>query len=160
MRIESLLMPKEYLSAVKNNMSSSLELGMERFTGFFLGRLFYVTHHCCYEWDRQINNPKNAALGFVKASATGCDVHFITFRGAMCPLVFLPLLLCMLAMGIVNGTPDNIEVSTIIALVVTVLFAPISAFIESTTIRSEDAKRALLSMLVDPTDPLANYNNV
>ena len=141
-------------------MSSSLDLGQERFTGFFLGRLFYVTHHCHYEWDREIKNPKNAALGFVQTSVTGSDVHFLTFRGALCPLIFLPLLLLMLTIGIIKGIPDQMGMNAIIAFVITVIYAPIDALIESATMRSEDGQRALLSMLTDPTDPLANYNNV
>lgn len=160
MQIESPLTPKEYLSAAKSNMSSSLDFGRERFTGFFLGRLFYVTHHCHYEWDREFKNPKNAALGFVKTSVTGSDVHFVTFRGALCPLIFLPLLLLSLTISIIKGNPDYMGINTIIAIVIPLIYASIDAFIESTTMRSEDGQRALLSMLTDPTDPMANYNNV
>lgn len=160
MIICSALSPKEYLSAVKSNMSSSLELGQERFTGFFLGRLFYVTYHSGYEYDRRLNNPKNAALGYVKETSTGCDVRFLTFRGAMCPLVFLPLLLCMLACSIVIGAPDNIQMSSIIALIVTVLYAPIEALIEFMNERAEEGHKTLLSMLIDPTDPYANFDHV
>ena len=160
MRIESPLTPKEYLSAMKDNMSGHLELGQERFTGFFLGRLFYATYHSGYEWNRRITNQKNAAMGYVKRTNAGCEVRFLRFRGAMCPLVFLPFLLCMLAMGIIEGAPNDIMASTIISLVVTVILAPILTLIESMTIQSEDGQRALLSMLVDPTDALANYNNV
>ena len=93
MIIRNHLSPKEYLSAMKGRMSGHFELGQERFTGFFLGRLFYVTHHAGYEWNRRITNEKSAALGYVKKVETGCEVHCIRFRGMLCPLQFIPFYL-------------------------------------------------------------------
>ena len=161
MRIESPLTTKEYLSALKNNMSSSLDFGQERFTGFFIGRLFYVTHHCDYEWDRRLSSPKNATMGYVGNAANGCSVRFLTARGMMCPLVFLPVLCIMLFAGVLMGAKyDNVQMSVVIALIVTVIYAPINALIELMSERSEAGHKALLSMLMDPTDPYTNIEKM
>ena len=163
MRIESPYTPKEYLANLKFNMSSHFEFGCERFTGFFLGRLFYVTYHSGYEWNRRITNQKNAAMGYVKRTDDGCEVRFVRFRGPLCPLQFLPFLLIMLACSLFFFSADPLvdaPTRMIIGLIATVITALITAFIESMTERSEDGRRTLLSMLIDPYDSLANYDKV
>lgn len=163
MIIYSALSPKEYLSAMKNNMSGHLELGQERFTGFFLGRLFYVTYHSGYEWNRRITNQKNAAMGYVKRTENGCEVRAIRFRGALCPLIFFPALAIILAFCIFTrefySESDNLF-RLIMGVVLTVVSALIGTLIECMTERSEDGLKTLLSMMLDPTDPLVNYDKV
>ena len=165
MRIESPYTPKEYLANLRFNMSSHFEFGCERFTGFFLGRLFYVTYHSGYEWNRRITNQKNAAMGYVKRTDDGCEVRFMRFRGGFCPLVFLPtylfLLICILFFHSENMySPDDFKFVLIASHVIIAITVSVSTFIESLTTRSEDGRRTLLSMLIDPYDSLANYDKV
>ena len=166
MRIKSPFTPKEYLSAMKNNMSGHFEFGAERFTGFFLGMLFYVTYHSGYEWNRRVTNQKNAAMGYVKQTEYGCEVHFVRFRGMMCPLVFLQYLVMVLIPFLLVSLTYSIEITreflmhAIGILILVLIFVPIGTFIEACTERSQDGLRTLLSMLLDPTDPLANYDKV
>ena len=166
MMLHSPLSKNEYLEALQENMGAHSDFGSERFTGFFIGSCFYVTHHAGYEWNRRISNQKNAAMGYVKKAEEGCDVHFIRFKGAMCPLVFLPLFLFMgLALSFAALTNQLWHVYTHlfnwgIAFLVTAITAPISALFESMTEQSEDGRRSLLSMLIDPSDPYLNYNHI
>ena len=165
MRIESPYTPKEYLANLKFNMSSHFEFGCERFTGFFLGRLFYVTYHSGYEWNRRITNQKNAAMGYVKRTENGCEVRFLRFRGALCPLVFIPSYLPILLMILYLNNwgayaPDEFRFLMIVYHIMIAIIALISTVIESMTERSEDGRRTLLSTLMDPKDYLANYHKV
>ena len=52
---------KDYLQAMKQQMSGHFQFGVERYTGFFFRNCFYVTHHAGFEWNRKITNQKNAA---------------------------------------------------------------------------------------------------
>ena len=166
MVIKSHYNPKEYLAHMKSNMSGHFEFGCERFTGFFLGRLFYVTYHSGYEFNRRITNQKNAAMGYVKQTEAGCEVRFLRFRGALCPAQFLSLLLTLL---LLFAIPMLLEVGWHsqaflflcgCAFVLTAITAPIATLMECLTENSEDGRRTLLSMLIDPYDALANYDNV
>ena len=166
MVLHSPLSKEDYLDSLQENMGYHFDLGSERFTGFFAGSFFYVTHHAGYEWNRRYSNQKNAAMGYVKKNEAGCEVHFLRFRGTMCPLVFLPLFLFMGLLlsfsALVNRLWHGYAHLLIwgIAFAVTAITAPISALMESMTERGEDGRRSLLSILMDPTDPYKNYNRI
>ena len=160
MRIQASLKPKAYLSAMKERMGSRFAWGSERFTGCFLGRLFYVTHHAGYEWNRRITNQKNAALGCVKETENGCEIRFLHFQGALCPqyLFFYLLILgvyLLLSWPVFIGHP-----LLMIFAILFVLGAPLlSACIESMTDGSIDGRKSLLGLLIDPTDYFASLHH-
>ena len=164
MVFHSELTKKAYLSAMKGNMSGHFEFGSERFTGFFIGNLFYVTYHSGYEWNRRITNQKNAAMGFVKKVEDGCDVHFLRFKGMFCPLVFLPMYLFMVfafMIGIPSPLIDGINLvgnCCIWALVFMAITAPIATLAESLTDASMEGRSILLSLLTNPVDAYGNLN--
>lgn len=167
MVFHSELSKTEYLAALKENMSSHFAFGFERFTGFFIGNFFYVTYHSGYEWNQKITNQKNAAMGFVQdapAGETGCDVHFLRFKGLLCPLVFLPiwfLFIGVILMQMLAHQVWSAEVfwtCTGIALALMVVCAPISTLFESITDGSIEGGRILLSFLADPTDPYGSID--
>ena len=93
MRIQTSLAPNTYRDAIKERLGSYFAWGTERFTGWFLGRFFYVTHHAGYEWNRRITNQKNAAFGYVRKTEHGSDVRCFLFQGVLCPQYLLPYLL-------------------------------------------------------------------
>ena len=161
MKLHSNLSKKEYLHAMKDYMSGHFDFGTERFTGFFLGSLFYVTYHSGMEWNRRITNQKNAAIGIVKDTTDGCSVYFLRFKGLFCPLHFLSLLLIMLLIcPFAGGHEIELSIKLQIAILATVIYSPIYTVIESLTQRSEDGRRALLSLLIDPSDPYGNICNI
>ena len=57
MRLSSPLQARKYLTSVKMRMSGHFD-HHERFTGFFLGSFFHITHHAEYEWDRRYKSLK------------------------------------------------------------------------------------------------------
>lgn len=159
MKIKSALSKEKYISALKRNMSAHSEFGIERFTGFFAGRFFYVTHHCSYKWHSRISSQKNAAFGYVKDSGNGCEVHFIRFRGMFCPFVFFPTFLAIFALCAVMIACTDIELLIFalpVSIACTLVAALIVTFLECTTNEGEKGRRLLLSMLRDPSDPRAN----
>ena len=165
MRITSSLPPKAYLAAVKERMSGHFELGAERFTGFFLGPRFHITHHAGHEWNRRYTNEKNAAVGYVRKTDEGCELRFVLFKGFLCPAQFLFWLLfaallytfIFLFSGITD--PDTIWPAIGIGCGAIALFLPIATLFESMTDRSEEGKRILLAFLIDPVDPFSYLNN-
>ena len=160
MAIVSKHSPKEYMKSLRYYMESHFDFGQERFTGFFLWRVFYVTHHAGFEWNRKITNQKNAAMGFVTKSGDGCKVHYLRFRALLCPLVFWPCYALILLVAMLDYTDVSQLTRFIIATVAMLLCAPISAVVESCTERGEDGRRSLVSLLMDPSDPLANYRKI
>ena len=163
--ITSSYSPKEHLNAIKENMGGHFTFGAERFTGFFLGRWFHVTHHAGYEWNRRYTNQKNAAVGYVKETESGCEVRFVCLKGALVPAQFL-LYLCLLpvitlAMMLSDGLTGLALFKTLLLIEIGILavFAPLFTLFESMTERSEEGKRILLAMLLDPKDPFSYLNN-
>lgn len=165
MRIQSNLPPKAYLSAIKERMGSHFAIGNERYTGFFAGRLFFITHHAGYDWNERYTNQKNGALCYLKHSPSGCEVRFIRFKGLLCPPQFLSLFLFYfipISLTLfVNGI-DHIPTHGMIALIVfgaSLLVALIAAFFESLTEKSELGRKYLIAFLLDPTDPFSYLNH-
>lgn len=160
MRIQSSLTPKEYRRAMKERMGSRFALWSERFTGIFIGRFFYVTHHAGYEWNRRITNQKNAALGFIKTTESGSEVRFLLFQSVFCPQYFLLfLLICggytLASLPIYQDLPLFICIELLTLIVVPLL----CAFFESLTEGSIEGRKCLLGLLADPTDFFAYLNH-
>ena len=94
----SRLQPKAYLGALKSCFSFPLAFfHSERVTGIVLGRFFSVAYHSPWEWNRRITSECNRAIGYVKGTGEGTEIHFIRSRGLLSPfwLVFWTLI-CML----------------------------------------------------------------
>lgn len=165
MRIISSLTPKVWLSAAKEQMSGHLELGAERYTGFFIGPFFYITHHAGHEWNRRITNEKNAAVGYIRKTEDGSEVRCMLFKGLLCPAQFLSLLfftiaivlLPLLSSGIRN--PATILTAMAYATGIIVLMAPIATLFESLTERSQESRKNLIALLIDPADPFSYLHN-
>ena len=153
MRLQSTHTPKAYLAAMKERMGSHAALWSERFTGIFLGRLFYVTHHAGYEWNRQITNQKNAALGYVKKAEHGSEIRFLLFQSVLCPQYLVPCLLIL--GGFFWGTwPVWIEypVMLIVNILIILVTFLLTTVFETTTDGSIEGRKTLLGLLADPAD--------
>ncbi len=162
MRISSSAPPKAYLSALKERMGGHMELGQERFTGFFLGRFFTVTHHSGYEWNRRITNVKNTAIGYVKQTGHGSQAHYIHLRAMLAPtqfwFYFLMLWIPMGLMSLIGGL-EAFWIMTLVLLVSMLVAAPMSALMECMVEESEDGRRRLKALLLDPADPFSYLNH-
>ena len=156
MKMQSSLTPKTYLSAIKKRMGSRFAWGSERFTGCFLGRFFYVTHHAGYEWNRRITNQKNTALGYIKATENGSEVRFLHFQGMLCPHFLIPYLLLAAAYLIVTW-PVLAEIPIYFVLsILIILGGPVlETIVESLTDASINGHKCLLGLLIDPSDYFA-----
>ena len=154
----------EYLRSVKENMGGHFSFGQERFTGLFLGKWFHITHHAGYSWNERYTNQKNAAVGYVKRTESGCEVRFLTFKGLLCPAQFLSFIpfsyLLMVLYLLFNGVmaPSMWTISLVVPGVMAIS-AAIGTLFESMTPRSEEGKRILYAMLLDPEDPFSYINN-
>lgn len=164
MILSSELSKHAYLSALKGAMSSHTDFGVERFTGFFLGSCFYVTHHAGFEWNRKYTNQKNAAMGYVKQTENGCEVRFLRFRGMLCPMIFLPYFLILEAIVVMyflsgQAAQDGIVAPVLYTLVIVAL-ALIETFFEGLYEESGTGRRMLLSLLHAPSDPYDDFPDI
>ncbi len=163
--ITSSYSPEEHLNAIKENMGGHFTFGAERFTGFFLGKWFHVTHHAGYEWNRRYTNQKNAAVGYVKETENGCEVRFVCFKGALVPAQFLWILALMIPLAFLvalsEGVTDALVIRNVFLfmLIAALPASLIGTLFESLTERSEEGKRILLAMLLDPKDPFSYLSN-
>ncbi len=169
MQIESGLNKKQYLSAMKESMEGHFAIGKERFTGFFLGNAFTVTHHCGYEWNRRVTNQKHTALGFVKDTQEGCIVRCIWLPGLLAPTQFLftlsYLLAAMFMALLIEGQIDRMPAPAygfvaLFALAVTALAALISAITDTVTEAGREGANSLMALLMDPSDPFSYTHNI
>ena len=167
MVIHSDLPKNAYLAAMKSQMENHIQFGSERFTGYFWGGLFSVTYHSGYEYDRRYSNPKNSALGYVRKCEDGCRVHFIRLKGILNPPTYLFVSTVLTLALLFQCAMRSVLISEVAWLCfalgfgVTAIAAPISAFFESViSERSAEGGRVLLSFLLDPSDPYANYHKI
>ena len=153
MKTQTQLSPRDYLAAMKERMGSRFSFGAERFTGFFMGRFFLVTHHAGYEWNRRITNQKNAALGYVKRTENGCESRFFHFQGMLCPQYLLVYLLCFTAYLVITW-PVLAEITGVLigTILIIVGMPPVITFFESLTEGSMEGRKSLLGLLFDPSD--------
>ena len=152
MTFESPLTVAAHRKWLQKNMEYPFSFFTERFAGFAIGPIFYVIHHSEYQYDRRVNMPKNAALGFIKSTDAGCRLHFLTFRGLLCPSQFLLLYLCCLFLSMFKAVQYQNGLSYVpwILLAISLVIAACSAFAESCTERSEEGRYALLELLSGP----------
>ena len=160
MKLQSTHTPKAYIMAMKQRMGSRFAFWSERFTGTFIGRLFYVTHHAGYEWDRRITNQKNAALGYLRKTENGSEVRFLLFQGVLCPQ-YLIFYLLILGMYLLGTWPAFWEAPLLmIFCILIILSMPLLAtFFETLTDGSIEGRKNLLGLLADPSDPFAYLNH-
>ena len=157
MKLSSSLTTREYLIAMRMRMSGHFDWN-ERFTGFFLGSCFHVTHHAGYEWDRRYASPKNAAVGYIKETENGCEVRYFLARGLLCPTQFISYFLTFtLILIAMMAFHDLLSVASIpvcigIGFVGTLVPAFISAAFEGLSERSFEGRQALLALLENPED--------
>ena len=152
MVFESPLTVAEHGKWLRQNMEYPFSFFTERFAGFAIGPVFYVIHHSEYQYDRRVSMPKNAALGIMRSTDTGCKLHFLTFRGLLCPsqfllLLILSLIICWVKIAAVTAVFPGF---TWIMLAILLLCAGASALAESFTERSEEGHFALLQLLSGP----------
>ncbi len=173
MRILSELSKADYLSAMKDRMGGHFELGQERFTGFFVGPVFSVTHHSGWEYNRRYTNVKNTAIGIVKEAESGCTVSYFTMKGFLAPTQFIPLYLLILGLVLVpvlfaeapikaddmGVAAAAIGIVAAVALACTAFFTLIYAFFESITEVSIEGGKVLRACLLAPDDPFSYINN-
>ncbi len=172
MRVDSALNPDRYLDAMKERMGGHFEFGRERYTGFFLGKAFSITHHSGAEWNRRITNEKNTAVGFVRETEDGCSVFFIRCKGLLSPPLFLTtfgiMFLILLVGALVQTAVGTITLQVflkaaglcaVICFAVTLVSALCSAFAESLTQAGQEGRRILNALLLDPTDMFSYANN-
>ena len=161
MIIQSALTPKAYRSALKERMGSRFAFFTERFTGRFLGRLFYVTHHAGYEYDRRYTSPKNSALGYIKETKNGSEIHFLHFQGMLCPHFLLPYLLILSAYVALIFPALKERILILIFLVLFFVGYPLVATVlQSATDRSIEGEKSLFGLLHDPTDFFGYLNSI
>ena len=144
----------DYLYELKENMGSSTDFGIERFTGVILGRFFCITHHCSYEWEYKYTCQKNTAIGVVRDSVEGCTVKYFTTAGELRPQMLIPVCLIVIIVSLVFA--GNMAIAEYIIGCFT-LSAISSAIIEPMTQASKDGKRSLHALMADPQNP---YNNL
>ncbi len=166
MRIETGYHQDTYLEALRENMGSHFDFSVERFTGFFFGRMFTITHHADFVWNRRITNEKNTAVGFVRKHPEGCEVCFIHVRGLLAPPQFLLYLLIgsaayLLPIPFYSDLPSGLfPVMLLVSLGITGVIAVISAIAESFTEESEAGRKMLFSLLMNPENPYEYINKV
>ncbi|MBQ8580089.1 MAG: hypothetical protein IJ448_05290 [Oscillospiraceae bacterium] len=164
MIVESTLPARAYMHHMRSEMGSFAALGHERFTGLFLGRLFCVTYHSGYEWNRRISNQKNTALGYVCKNDDGCRVHYMHLKGLFSPPTFFLTGLLMTLALLAKFASDLTDLPSLwlipaLAFGATAIAAPIATLIESCTEKSREGAAILKAFLKDPSDPFSYLNH-
>lgn len=154
MKYKSNLTYVSYICAMKEQMSSFTDFGIERFTGIVLGSFFSVTHHSGHEFNRKITNEKHRAIGFVRPSDDGTEIICIRLAGMTNPMSLIGIfafgfLIFLLRGGIEMALMPQILIAN---AVITVVAALISAFTDSITERGQEGSKILTAFLKNPTD--------
>ena len=153
MHIISPLSPDDYRNAVRASLSNFSNPYRERFTGFFIGKWFYLSHHCEHEYGHR-NTPHCAAVGYIKKVENGSELHYLSFRGMLCPLTILPLLILWIVICL-SAQPFQLHpISSILIGTLLIMFlAGLETIFESLSERSQEGVDALTALIDDPIAP-------
>ena len=161
MILKSTHTPKEYKKAMKARMGSRFAIGSERFTGIFIGRFFYITHHAGYEWNRRITCQTNSAWGRIKKSESGSDIHFHKAYGWFCPHMLLLYIVIMAipCWELITSWEQLPALVNLLMAGIIILMPIIYSAIESTTDASIEGEKSLMGLIKDPADLFAYLNH-
>lgn len=157
MIVDSPLSPKQYKAAVRSRLENYRNFWDERYTGRFIGPVFYITHHSYWEWNRRITGEMNNAIGFIKKTESGCSVHFIHTTGILNPFHLILFFLIFMIVGVFNfqdvpldkGEALGIQLLiSFTALIITSLITAISDALTENGLRGENC---LYELMMDPT---------
>lgn len=157
MIVDSPLSPKQYKAAVRSRLENYRNFWDERYTGRFIGPVFYITHHSYWEWNRRITGEMNNAIGFIKKTESGCTVHFIHTTGILNPFHLILFFLIFMIVGVFNfqdvpldkGEALGIQLLiSFTALIITSLITAISDALTENGLRGENC---LYELMMDPT---------
>lgn len=158
MILDSPLSPKDYKTAAQTKFENFRNLRDERFSGFFIGNFFCITHHAYMEWNRRITGEMNHAIGFLKETDSGCCVRFIHTTGICNPFYLLSyFLFCTLFLhfyGMLKGVElsDGIGwISPLISGICILILALSSAISDSLTENGIQGANTLYYFMEDPT---------
>lgn len=154
MKILSTHNADDYLYELKENMGSSTDFGLERFTGVILGHFFCITHHCSFEWQDRCTCQKNTAIGVARDSVDGCTVKYFTTAGELRPQILIPIYLIAIILSLVFAGNMWIAAYMIGYFTLAVI---LTAIIEPMTQAGKDGKKSLHALMADPQNP---YNNL
>lgn len=157
MIVDSPLSPKQYKAAVRSRLENYRNFWDERYTGRFIGPVFYITHHSYWEWNRRITGEMNNAIGFIKKTESGCTVHFIHTTGILNPFHLILFFLIFMIVGVFNFQDVPLDKGEVLgiqllisftALIITSLITAISDALTENGLRGENC---LYELMMDPT---------
>lgn len=152
MTLDSPLSPAQYKAAVRDKLENFRNFRDERFTGFFIGPTFCITHHCYTEWNRRITGEMNNAIGFLKKTDTGCRIHFIHTTGILSPFYLIAYFLLFMVVSLFYELPAGAQwAMVVISGVTTLVFAVISAITDALTENGIRGADTLYALMEDPT---------
>ena len=153
MFIQSSLSPECYRNAIKASLRNFSNPFCDHFTGFFIGKWFYLSHHGEREFGSRIT-PHCAAVGYMKETEKGSDIHFLSFRGLFCPSRFLVHLLICIGICLMHpGFKPYPVVDILIGIFIALGCATFYTLMEITIQRSKDCYDALMELMDDPIAP-------
>ena len=157
MIVDSPLSPKQYKAAVRSRLENYRNFWDERYTGRFIGPVFYITHHSYWEWNRRVTGEMNNAIGFIKKTESGCSVHFIHTTGILNPFHLILFFLFFMIVGVFSFRDLPLDkgealgillLISFIGLIITALITAISDALTENGLRGESC---LYELMMDPT---------
>lgn len=162
MKYISSLQYDAYISAVKEQMSSVTDFGIERFTGTIIGGFFSITYHSGHEFNRRITNEKHRAIGFIRSHDSGTQISCIRLAGLTNPMSLLGLFGFCFLIGLLRGGFEFALMPECLIMngVITAVAALITAFTDSVTERGQEGSKTLTAFLIDPIDFYSLINKI
>ena len=152
MTVDSPLSPADYKAAVRDKLENFRNLRDERYSGFFIGPLFCITHHSYWEWNRRITGEMNNAIGFLTKTDEGCRVRFIHTTGILSPFYLIAYFLLFMLVSLFYELPAGAEwAMVLIGGVATLVFAVCSAISDALTENGIRGGDTLYALMEDPT---------
>ena len=157
MIVDSPLSPKQYKAAVRSRLENYRNFLDERYTGRFIGPVFYITQHSYWEWNRRVTGEMNNAIGFIKKTESGCSVHFIHTTGILNPFHLILFFLFFMIVGVFSFRDLPLDkgealgillLISFIGLIITALMTAISDALTENGLRGESC---LYELMMDPT---------
>jgi len=149
MQIQSELPCDVYLKSMKEQFGSWSDFWSERFTGFIIGRFFYVCHYAGKEFNRRVTDERHCAIGYVKPVGGKTSVSCLRFAGFSDPVSLVGIFLLCLGIFALCAYDILSEIAWL-ALIPTGFAVLYSAIAHSVTQRGVEGSKTLTALLTDP----------
>lgn len=147
--VHSELSRNEYREELRSCIGWKIPFMGDCLNGILIGNFFSVAYYSPYEWNRRITCECNRAMGYLKQTGEGTQVHFVRSKGLLSPLW---LVLLMAFFGAICTAAYGWWKGLVLGTVMTLAVCGATALTSSITEEGEAGAGVITMLLKNPKE--------